>query len=219
MADDAASTAELTPVSVREVWPNEARDLTPWLAERPEFLGDALGLELELEGKEMAVGGYNADLVFKDIERGSRVVVENMYGDTDHDHVGKLITYAAGLEAGHAVLLAENFRPEHRTALNWLNRVSTEDCAYFGLVLEAWRIDNSRPAPHLRVEVQPDDWSRTVRASVAGGHSQLSALYFQFWSEVMQSLHQATLCGEEERSRPPDHGWTSGTIRNTASHT
>lgn len=70
-----------------------------------------------------------------------------MYGDTDHDHVGKLITYAAGLEAGHAVLLAENFRPEHRTALNWLNRVSTEDCAYFGLVLEAWRIDDS-PGQH-----------------------------------------------------------------------
>lgn len=184
MAEDAAPTAELTPMPIREVWPNEARDLTPWLAERPEFLGDVLGLDLALEGQEMAVGGYSADLVFEDTERGSRVVVENMYGDTDHDHVGKLITYAAGLEAGHAVLLAENFRPEHRTALNWLNRVSTEDGAYFGLVLEAWRIDNSRPAPHLRVEVQPDNWSRTVRASVASGHSQLNALYFQFWSVV-----------------------------------
>lgn len=99
MADDAAPTAELTPVPIREVWPNEARDLTPWLAERPEFLGEALDLELELEIKEMAVGGFSADLVFKDAE-GSRMVVENMYGDTDHDHVGKLITYAAGLEAG-----------------------------------------------------------------------------------------------------------------------
>ena len=86
MAEDAAPIAKLTPVPIREVWPNEARDLTPWLAERPEFLGEALDLELELEDREMAVGGFSAGLVFKDAE-GSRVVVENMYGDTDHDHV------------------------------------------------------------------------------------------------------------------------------------
>lgn len=215
MAEDAAPTAELTPVPIREVWPNEARDLTPWLAERPEFLGEALDLfELELEDKEMAVGGFSADLVFKDAE-GSRVVVENMYGDTDHDHVGKLITYAAGLEAGHAVLLAENFRPEHRTALNWLNRVSTEDCAYFGLVLEAWRIDDSRPAPHLRVEVQPDDWSRTVRASVASGHSQLGARYFQFWSEVLKDLHQADTVWRG-RKKPSPGSWMD--FRNDTKH-
>ncbi|MCY4665104.1 MAG: hypothetical protein OXC00_10590 [Acidimicrobiaceae bacterium] len=58
MAEDPAPTAHLTPVSIREVWPNEPQDLTPWLAERPDFLGDALELELELEGQEMAVGGY-----------------------------------------------------------------------------------------------------------------------------------------------------------------
>ena len=137
MAKDPEPTAHLTPVSIREVWPSEPQDLTPWLAERPDFLGDELDLDLELEGREMAVGGYIADLVFRDTKRGSRVVVENMYGTTDHDHIGKLITYAAGLDAGHVVLLAEDFRPEHRTALNWLNRVSTEDCAFFGLVLEA----------------------------------------------------------------------------------
>lgn len=214
MAEDAAPTAELTPVSIREVWPNEARDLTPWLAERPEFLGEALDLELELEDREMAVGGYSADLVFKDTETGSRVVVENMYGDTDHDHIGKLITYAAGLEAGHAVLLAENFRPEHRTALNWLNRVSTEDSAYFGLVLETWRINDSRPAPHLRVEVQPDDWSRTVRAA-AQGHSHLGGLYFRFWSEVMQGLHQADALWRRRR-KPAPGSWMD--FRNDTKH-
>ncbi len=52
MAEDAAPTAELTPMPIRDVWPNEAGDLTPWLAERPEFLGDVLGLDLALEGVE-----------------------------------------------------------------------------------------------------------------------------------------------------------------------
>ena len=215
MAEDTAPTAELIPVPIRDVWPNEARDFTPWLAEQPEFLGEALNLELDLEGQEMAVGGYSADLVFKDTETGARVVVENMYGDTDHDHVGKLITYAAGLEASHAVLLAENFRPEHRTALNWLNRVSTEDCAFFGLVLVTWRIDDSRPAPHLRVAVQPDDWSRTVRAAVAGGHGRLSDLYRQFWSEVMEDLHQVDQIWRR-RKTPKRRSWMG--FRNDHEH-
>ena len=215
MAEDSAPTAHLTLVSIREVWPNEAQDLTPWLAERPEFLGDALELELELEGQEMAVGGYSADLVFRDAESGSRVVVENMYGTTDHDHIGKLITYAAGLDASHVVLLAEGLRPEHRTALNWLNRVSTEDCAFFGLVLEAWRIDDSRPAPHLRVEVQPDDWSRTVRASVAGDHGRLSTLYFQFWTEVMEDLHRVDQIWRR-RKTPSRKSWMD--FRNDHDH-
>ncbi|MXV99360.1 MAG: DUF4268 domain-containing protein [Acidimicrobiaceae bacterium] len=215
MPEDSGPTARLDPVSIRDVWPNEAQDLTPWLAERPDFLGDALELELELEGQEMAVGGYSADLVFRDADQGSRVVVENMYGTTDHDHIGKLITYAAGLDAGHVVLLAESFRPEHRTALNWLNRVSTEDCTFFGLVLEAWRIDDSRPAPHLRVEVQPDDWSRTVRATVAGGHSRLSALYVQFWSEILEGLHQAEEVWRRRRT-PGTGSWMD--FRNDTKH-
>ena len=139
MADDAAPTAELIPVSIREVWPNEARDLTPWLAERPEFLGDVLGLELELEGQEMAVGSYSADLVFKDTERGSRVVVENKYGDTDHDHVGKLITYAAGLEASHAVLLADEDPERRQEAKQWLvDTVGRLRVAMYPVLEELW---------------------------------------------------------------------------------
>ena len=104
-------------------------------------------MDLELEGQEVPVGGYSADLVLNDISADSRVVVENMYGSTDHDHIGKLITYAAGLSASYAVLLAETFRPEHRTALNWLNSISSEERGFFGLSLEIWRIGDSSPRP------------------------------------------------------------------------
>ena len=118
-------------IAVREVWPQEAGDFTPWLAENVELISEAMGMDLELEGQEVSVGKYSADLVLKEVSSGAVVVVENMYGQTDHDHIGKLITYAAGLDASYAVLLAENFRPEHRSALNWLNSISTEDCGFF----------------------------------------------------------------------------------------
>ena len=111
----------LVSVAVREVWSDEARELTPFLAANPDYLSEALGMDLELEGSEVAVGSFAADLLFRERNSGERVVVENLIGNTDHDHLGKIITYAAGLDARHAVLIAETFRPEHRSALLWLN--------------------------------------------------------------------------------------------------
>jgi len=201
-------------VPIQEVWQHEANDLTPWLAEHPDLIAEALELEyLELKGREVSVGGFSADLVFRDGD--SIVVVENMFGSTNHDHIGKLITYAAGLDASHAVLLSEDFRPEHRSALSWLNRVSTEDCSFFGLVLEAWRIGNSPPAPRLRVEVQPDDWSRAVKASGAGRLSERDALFLQFWTEVMEDLHQVDHVWQRRKTPRPRH-WM--TFRNDSEH-
>lgn len=189
-----AELGTLEPVPVRDIWQHEANDLTPWLAENAGLLTEALGVE-DLESDdidvdtEVSVGRYKADLVLRSGD--STVVVENMFYSTDHDHVGKLITYAAGLEASHAVLVAEDFHPEHRSALNWLNRVSTKDYSFFGLVLEAWRIGDSPPAPRFRVDVKPDDWSRSVRASDAAHVSERNALYLNFWTKVMEDLHQA----------------------------
>ena len=119
----------LIPVSVRELWPNEASDFTPWLHANPGILGDVLGTELFPEAREAAIARYSADLLFRD-SSDRIVVVENMFGPTNHDHLGKLITYSAGLDAGVAVLVAEEFRDEHRSALDWLNHISQNDFAF-----------------------------------------------------------------------------------------
>ena len=96
-----AAVDRLVPVPIRKVWQDEARDLTPWLAGNIEALSEALGIDLELEGTEVRVGPFSADLVLRNANTGKRVVVENMMTNTDHDHLGKVITYAAGLEATH----------------------------------------------------------------------------------------------------------------------
>ena len=111
---------------------------------------------------------------------------------------------------GHVVLLAENFRPEHRTALNWLNRVSTEDCAFFGLVLETWRIDDSRPAPHLRIEVQPDDWSKSVRAAESARDRERHALRRRFWADVQSRFRDDDGRGDwSGLGKPSREAWMS----------
>lgn len=181
----------LESVPIREVWKNEARDLTPWLAENTDRLSEALGMDLELEGSEVGVGPFRADIVLRDANTGSRVVVENMIHETDHDHLGKVITYAAGLEATYAVLIAEKSRPEHRSALQWLNAHSTESAGFFGITLKTWRIGDSPYAPQLDVVVEPDGWVREVRAAGTNEPSGAEVHHRDFWSEFLPEFHEA----------------------------
>ena len=196
----------LESVPIREVWEDEARDLTPWLAGNPDRLSEALGMNLELEGSEVGVGPFRADIVLRDADTGSRVVVENMIRETDHDHLGKVITYAAGLEATYAVLIAEKFRPEHRSALQWLNAHSTESAGFFGITLKTWRIGDSPYAPQLVVVVEPDGWVREVRATSTDELSGVQVHYREFWSEFIPEFHEAHPGWSRART-PPKASW------------
>src|SRR5258708_3316831 len=92
---------KLQQVHIREYWLDEARDFTTWLAqpENLNLLSDTLGLELELEGIEVQVGSYKADIIAHDNSSDSRVVIENQLESTNHDHLGKIVTYASGLNS------------------------------------------------------------------------------------------------------------------------
>ncbi|MCY4114820.1 MAG: DUF4268 domain-containing protein [Chloroflexi bacterium] len=196
MTDFAIS--KLESVNLRTVWAEEAQHFTPWLAQPENLarLGEALGLTLEPRGTEQAVGGFSADILCRSLDGGSDddswVVIENQYERTDHDHLGKLLTYAAGLNARTVVWIAEEFRDEHRAALDLLNASTTRDYAYFGIEIELLRIDDSRPAPRFNVVVQPNDWAKTVQAGTGSGGelSETQAMQLEFWSgfsELMQS--------------------------------
>lgn len=138
-----------------EVWANEAKDFTPWLRDNIDLLCDALGVELEITESEGEVGDFYADLVGREVESGRVVVIENQLGPTDHDHLGKLMTYAAGLNAGLAVWVATDFREEHRRVLQWLNSMGGEEKSFFGVELEVVCIGDSPPAPDFDVVVKP----------------------------------------------------------------
>ena len=101
----------LEPVDLRTIWPDEARDFTPWLAQEENLrrLSDALNLELELDRVEVAVGPYSADIVATDASSNSKVVIENQLEKTNHDHLGKVLTYASGLEARILIWIAKKF--------------------------------------------------------------------------------------------------------------
>src|SRR5713101_2198640 len=135
-------------VELRDIWQDEARDFTPWLSTDPglELLGDAINAELELVEREAHVGPFNADLLVKVVgAEDSLVVVENQFGRTNHDHLGKLITYASGLKTKTVVWIAESFTDEHRQALDWLNETKGEGARFFGLEVYAIAVGGSLP--------------------------------------------------------------------------
>lgn len=156
----AEKLSDIQNVDLREVWPNEAADFTPWLAENISNLGEVLRLKLELRATEVPVGPYWLDILAHDLESDRPVVIENQLETTDHTHLGQLLTYASGYDAHVAVWIAKEFKDEHRQALDWLNQRSDENTEFFGVVIEVWKIDDSRPAPHFKLVATPNDWRK-----------------------------------------------------------
>ncbi|MFM1921414.1 MAG: hypothetical protein RLZZ303_3048, partial [Candidatus Hydrogenedentota bacterium] len=111
----------LTTASLREAWANEAQHFTPWLAEHLEQLSQAIDIPLELEGREILVGPFSADILARNTLDGSLVLIENQLERTDHTHLGQILTYLAGLGAQTVVWVASEFREPHLSALKWLN--------------------------------------------------------------------------------------------------
>lgn len=181
---------KLEAVSLREAWPNEAANFTPWLAEdcNLSLLGEALGLQLELEAVEKAVGPFAADILAKECGAGRWVLIENQIEATDHRHLGQLLTYAAGLDTHVVVWIAQSFREEHRAAIDFLNRATTEEFAFFGVQVELFRIGNSPLAPTFSLVAKPNNWSKQAQAGKQAAQDELSPAQMQyrlFWSELI----------------------------------
>ena len=137
-------------VGLRSVWPDEAADFTPWLADNISLLGDALGMNLEARAQEEAVGIYWLDILAHDRKNDRSVVIENQLGTTDHSHLGQLLTYAGGFNADVAVWIAGEFRDEHRQALDLLNRRTGDETEFYGIEVEVLKIENSRPSVNFQ---------------------------------------------------------------------
>ena len=176
-------------VELREAWPHEANDFTPWLAEHITELGDALGLEIELQEQEASVGSFSLDLLARESVTDRTVIIENQLEPTNHDHLGKLLTYAGGYDANVIVWVAKYFRDEHREAIDWLNRHTNEDAEFFGVAVELWKIDASRPAPHFNVVAAPNEWQRETKRSAQDAKKSERNLHYQaFFQKLADAL-------------------------------
>jgi len=173
---------------LREVWKTEAQDFTPWLAneENLALLGETIHMDLELEAVEKYVGPFRADILCRNTDDNSHVLVENQVERTDHTHLGQLMTYAAGLDTVSIVWIAREFTDEHRAALDWLNEITGDKFNFFGLEIELWRIGDSAIAPKFNIVSKPNDWTKGKAANAgslsADNLTPIQQLKYDYWA-------------------------------------
>jgi hypothetical protein len=207
-------------VDPREIWPDEARDFTPWMLGNASYLGEVLGIEIEIERREHPIGPYYLDLFGQDVSNQCVLIVENQLTPTDHRHLGQLLTYAAGTrpQAGTIVWIAPKFRDEHRDALEFLNsRVSGDSNSqirFFGVEMAVVRIGNSIPAPQFTVVSSPSGWNEQLAeiqaASSGGGRAQA---YRAFWARYLAELEKDSPETTKVRTAPASNWITANYLR------
>lgn len=179
---------KLRRVSLREVWPHEAWDFTTWLERNPDVLSDVLDYPLESVERERRAGSFSVDLVAED-SSGATVVIENQLEKSDHDHLGKLITYLSALEAKTAIWIVSEPRPEHVGAITWLNE--TVEARFYLLQAEAVRIGDSPPAPLLTLITGPSPETREVGARKQE-RVERHDLREAFWAALIERAKERT---------------------------
>ena len=182
-----AEIATLKKINLRDVWKDEGQ-FSDWLAENLSRLGDELGMALERSEREKAVGPFSADIICADQISKFDVVIENQFTRTDHDHLGKMITYASGLQSQIIIWVAPRFRDEHRSAIDWLNDISGSETGFFGVALEVFQISDSAYAPHFDIVARPNDWQRQVKRSSSTSRgmppNETALKLMSFWEDV-----------------------------------
>lgn len=177
---------KLTEVNVRELWKHEQYDFSAWLAKDENIvdLGDVIGFNLVDVNTEVYVGAYRCDIVAKDETTGIKVIIENQLEATNHDHLGKIITYASGLDAKVVVWVVKEAREEHRSAIEWLNNNTLSDIAFFLIEIHAYKIGDSLPAAKFEMVEKPNDFIKNTKGNNSNGELNKSqAERLEFWEQ------------------------------------
>ena len=182
---------KLQEVDIRNLWKHEQYDFSEWLSkeENIEYLNDILGLTLVDISKETYVGSYRCDLFAKDETTGTKVIIENQLEISNHDHLGKIITYASGLDAKVIVWIVKEARQEHRSAIEWLNNNTNNNINFFLIEIHAYKIGNSDNAPMFQIIEQPNDFiknNKSINSNESMNKSQSQRM--EFWNQFNEIL-------------------------------
>lgn len=181
---------KLESVDVRKLWVHEQYDFSAWLAKEANLsiLGETLGISFTDVETEKFVGSYRCDIVAKDDNNKDKIVIiENQLERSDHDHLGKIITYASGLDASTIIWIVTNARTEHKSAIEWLNNNTISNITFFLIELKAYRIGDSLPAPKFEIAEMPNDFVKN--ANTKSGDKILNrskAARYDFWTRLIE---------------------------------
>ncbi len=185
--------SKLNKVELRDVWGHEAIDFTNWLAqtENLDALSEEIGVDIKLIKTEASVGKFSVDILAEEEASGRKIIIENQLEDTNHDHLGKIITYAAGYDAEIIIWIVKDVRDEHQKAIDWLNEHTDENISFFLIKLELWQIEGSNPAPKFEIMVSPNEWAKAIKTSPSNGELTDTKLQqLEFWNKFKNFVRE-----------------------------
>jgi len=193
----------LEQVEIRAFWEDEARDFTPWLAgeQNLALLSSAIGIDVELQGTEVPVGPYKADIVARDSSSDSRVVIENQIEKTNHEHLGKALTYASGLNARIVIWIAKEFSEEHRRAIDFLNENAAPNLNCFGIEIALFKIGGSLPAAMFKVVASPNEYTSSIKTEEKE-LTKTKSTYLEFWNAFKEYCKEQGTFLSLRKARP-----------------
>lgn len=197
--------SRLEKLDLRTLWRHEAQGFTRWLAENLDFISETIGIPLTLIRREAPTGPFSADILAED-NQGHQVVIENQLEQTDHDHLGKLITYMSNMDAKAAIWITSSPRPQHEKAVHWLNELLPAGTDFYLLKVEAYKIGDSDPAPMFTIIAGPSLEGRQVgeqKKEMAERHY----LRIEFWKQLLVKANAKTKLFE--RVSPGTENWIS----------
>lgn len=171
------------------MWNHEANDFTTWLSEKENLalLSDEIGIDILLIETEASVGKFNVDILAEEENTGKKIVIENQLEITDHDHLGKTITYASGYDAEIIIWIVKDVRDEHKQAIDWLNEHTDEKVNFFAIKMELWQIGNSPCAPKFNIISKPNDWAKAIKKSTSQSNlTETKVLQLDFWNQFKE---------------------------------
>lgn len=181
---------KLKPEDLRDLWKHEALDFTSWLADNCDVLKEQVGLDLTVIEQEKSVGPFSVDILAKDAA-GRPVIIENQLERTNHDHLGKLLTYLANLDAKIAIWISSDPRPEHVTAIDFLNENVPSDTQFYLLKVQAFSIEGSEPAPLFTIEAGPSE-ERRASGAIKTEFVEKDKRRYEFFEQLLEHCRQKT---------------------------
>lgn len=198
---------------LRMVWPHEALDFTPWLSQDDNIslLADAIGLDITVDETESSVGDFNVDIFASETGTDRKIIIENQLEDTNHDHLGKLITYASGKSADVIVWVVKHAREEHKAAIEWLNNHTDEKIGFFLCEIKLYRIGTSEPAVKFEVIENPNNWTKEVKKNES--ISETEQRRYDYWEAFQNHVFQnAQFAKEFNPIKPSIKQWMNYSI-------
>lgn len=217
---DSLNFAELKGKDVRSYWKDEAKDFTPWLAKKirsddTSALEDEIDIDLESVKTEKSVGKYSLDILAQSMEGEKQVVIENQLNPSDHDHLGKTIAYASGIDADVIIWISPKFNDEHKDAVKWLNKNSREGIDFFAIRLEIWQIEDSCPAVRFNSVVEPSEWVKKAKRSDKE-LTENEKMREEFWTQLRDKIEERNT--NLRARKPQTNNWYKNPIGKSNMH-